>query len=427
MNILVTGANGFIGSHIVQALQRQGHALTLCVRNTTGVKQRWPGANVIEVDFIRDHDEETWLARLRGMDVVINTVGIIRETRSQTFRALHTDTPRALFKACTKAGVKKVIQVSALGADATAFSQYHLSKKAADDCLVSQDLDWTILMPSIVYGPGAKSMAFFRALAALPRVPLVDKGEQQVQPVYIDDLVQLVLQVIETGKMSRQKIEVVGPEPVNFKTLYQQLRHWLGLGQAHYIKVPYRLTLLLAQLGGFMGNTPMNKEAIQMLQNGNTADAAPFAKQLGRVPMSFQAVLEQQPSQQADRWHARLYFLQPLLRYSIAFLWIVTAFVSVFVFPLETSYSMLEKAGISGLAAPVMLYGAAATDLLIGIAVLLRYRMQLTGLIQLAVIALYTLVISITQPEYWMHPFGPVTKNIPLMVSIMILMALEKK
>ncbi len=170
----------------------------------------------------------------------------------------------------------------------------------------------------------------------------------------------------------------------------------------------------------------MTKESVQMLLRGNSADVRPFVNQFGFVPQSFEQALKRVRAQQADRWHAGLYFLKPLLRLSIGFLWIFTGIVSAFVFPVEQSYSMLEKAGITGLWAPVMLYGAAATNVILGLATLMAYRIAVIGLMQVALIALYTIIITFSQPELWIHPFGPISKNIPLIIATFIMLVLEQ-
>jgi uncharacterized protein YbjT (DUF2867 family) len=427
MKILITGASGFIGSHLTDALFKSGHEVVACVRHPEPAKQRWQGITAIKTDFSRDHEMNDWLPRLQGVDVVINAVGIIRETKGQTFEALHTSAPCALFKAAAQTGVRKVIHISALGADETAFSQYHLSKRVADECLMGLDLDWAIIMPSIVYGSGAKSMAFFRAIAALPMVPLVDAGDQPVQPIHIDDLTKAVLQLLEPESPKQLCIEMVGPRPITMKEIYTQLRHWLGMGQARFLSMPYWFTLISARIGGFMGNTPMTAEAIQMLRKGNTADVTPFVDQFGFTPTSFETSLASTPSQQSDRWHAGLYFLKPLLRFAIAFLWIFTGIVSVFVFPVEDSYAMLAKADIGGIWAPIMLYGAAATDFTLGLATLMAYRLSLVGSIQIAIMLLYSVIITLSQPGQWIHPFGPVSKNIPLIAATLMMIVLERK
>ncbi|MCP3662738.1 MAG: SDR family NAD(P)-dependent oxidoreductase [Gammaproteobacteria bacterium] len=428
MRILITGASGFIGGHLARAIVDAGHQVVACLRDTEAIQCHHPSINICKADFTLDQNTADWTPRLQGVDVVINTVGIIRELGRQTFDTLHTRTPVALFTACETAGVKRVIQISALGADKTAFSQYHLSKKAADDRLMRLNLDWAIVMPSIVYGPGAKSMAFFKALAALPLVPLVEQGDQQVQPIHISDLCRAVLQLLEPDAPRQSRIEMVGPKALTLKEIYSQLRVWLGIGGApRYISTPYTASLLAAKWGGFLGNTPMTTEAIEMLRRGNTGDVTPFVEQFGFTPIGFDAALAATPAQQPDRWHAGLYFLRPALRLSIAFVWLFTGITSAFIYPEASSFALLAKTGVSGAWAPFMLYGAAAIDLALGIATAISYRTRQIGGVQILIILLYTLIISSSQPGQWLHPFGPISKNMPLLISIMIMIVLEKK
>ncbi|MBV2123093.1 MAG: SDR family oxidoreductase [Candidatus Thiodiazotropha sp. (ex Ctena orbiculata)] len=427
MRILITGATGFIGSHLTQALLERGHIVLVCVRNPEPAKQRWPDIIPIKVDFSVDHEVEHWIGRLEGVDVVINAVGIIRETRTQTFDLLHRQTPIALFKACEKAAVKRVIQVSALGADDEAFSHYHLSKRAADCYLRASPIDWVIVMPSIVYGAGAKSMAFFKALSALPVIPLIDRGDQPIQPIHINDLTRAVVALVESPGVLRSDVEMVGPVPIRIKALYSKLRQWLNLRQGRFISIPYRLSLHAAKWAGLLGEIPITKEAVAMLRKGNTASVAPFIARFGFQPRSVEQAFIELPAQQADRWHAGLYFLAPLLRLSIAFLWLYTALVSAFLFPLDQSYAMLAQVGILGDWQTIVLYGATTTDLLLGLAILFAYRLQLVVLLQVGIILLYSAIILLWLPEYWLHPFGPMSKNLPLLVALMIVLVTQRR
>jgi uncharacterized protein YbjT (DUF2867 family) len=427
MRILITGATGFIGSHLVQALSERGHHILACVRNPKDVQQHCSETTVIKANFSIDHAVNDWIPRLKEVDVVINTVGIICERTNQSFDALHSHAPVALFQACEAAGVKRVIQISALGADKDAFSHYHLSKRAADQELRNSTLDWAVLMPSIVYGPGAKSMALFKAVAALPLVPLIDFGEQPIQPIHIGDMITAVIQLVESPSPLRCNIEIVGPEPITMRSLYRELRHWLGLGKSRFCSIPYRLALLGARGAGLLGNTPITKEAVQMLRKGNTGNVNPFVARFGFLPQSIEKALVRTPAQQSDIWHAGLYFLAPLLRIAIAFVWIITGFVSAFVFPTEQSYTMLAKAGFEGIWQPSMLYGAAATDVLLGVATLLSFQLRLVVTTQIGIILLYSSIITLWLPEQWAHPFGPMSKNVPLIIATLIMFVLERR
>lgn len=425
MRILITGADGFIGRHLIRALTKAGHEVLCCVRNPKRAEKLLPGLRYIACDFSRDRSRSAWIPRLQGVEAVINAAGIIRQQRGQTFDAIHHETPCALFDACESTGVKKVIQISALGADDRAETQFHLSKKKADDYLAMLDLDWIILQPSIVYGPGGKSASLFKALAALPVLPLVGDGQQTIQPIYIDDLASAVVLLMEPSAPTRIRLQAVGPEAITLEELLETFRQWLAIEKTRRVRIPLFLARSMVFLGDIMGASIITSETLRMLLIGNTADPTPFINATGIRPKSLKEVLNQNPSQQADQWHARLYFLRPLLRFSIAFVWISAGLVSAFLYPREESYRLLAQAGISGVLAPLALYGASAIDVLLGILSLVKYRIRLIGSVQLVCIVVYSAIIFLRLPEFWLHPFGPLTKNFPLFVAILVMMAIE--
>lgn len=428
MRILVTGASGFIGSHVLQALLAAGHQVVAGVRRSDSIPVR-DGCSVLSMDFSNfsmDGEVSEWLPQLQGLDAVVNCVGIIAEDRRNRFDALHSRGPIALFRACSQAGVKKAIQISALGADDTAFSRYHLSKKTADDFLISTDLDWAILQPSMVYGAGGKSLTLFAALAALPVTPLVDGGGQQLQPVHVDDLVAAILRLLEPGAPGRMKLDIVGPEAVTMAGMLAMLRGWLGREPASVCSVPFRFALTMAEIAGHFVASPVNGEALRMLQQGNTGDSSALTALLGRPPKSLATALRQWPARQAERWHAGLFFLVPALRYALALMWIWSGLTSALLYPPAESYAMLAAVGVTGIAAPWALYGASLVDGLLGLAFLLRYRVRLAGVIQLGLMAVYSLAIGICLPEFLLHPFAPLVKNLPLIVATLIVIATEE-
>src|SRR3546814_16013009 len=132
-----------------------------------------------------DVSPAAWLPRLSGVDAVVNCAGVLQSGRGQNMEAVHHLAPAALFDPCREAGVRRVIQISAISADAEAGTDYALSKKPADDHLQAPDLDWVVLRPSLVYGEGAYGgTAMLRALAAFPFVtPLVGDGCQVFCPL----------------------------------------------------------------------------------------------------------------------------------------------------------------------------------------------------------------------------------------------------
>ena len=113
------------------------------------------------------------------------------------------------------------------------------------------------------------------------------------------------------------------------------------------------------------------------------------------------------------------------MRFAIAAMWIFTGVVSAGLYPVDDSYALLARTGITGRAATVALYGAAALDFAIGIATLLMRDRRWLWLTQLSVIAGYTAIITLFLPEQWLHPYGPVLKNLPLLAAIWLLYVIE--
>lgn len=273
MKILLTGASGFIGGHTLQALQKAGHEIIPVSRRD--------GFN-----FMHMQTPEDWLPHLHGVETVINSAGIIAETHEQTFEVLHHHAPAALFRACVMAGVPRVVQISAIGADEQAFTPYQLSKKAADDVLRSLPLEWFILRPSLVYGEGGKSSAMFRFMANLPVIPLVGDGKQRIQPVHVSDVVATVLECLQAAS-ARRTLDVVGPYPLTFVEWLQTMRLESGRKAALTLPIPLSLIMATAQIGRFI--VPMlHPDNLRMLQRGNTADVQPLADFLGRMPLSVE-------------------------------------------------------------------------------------------------------------------------------------------
>jgi hypothetical protein len=163
-----------------------------------------------------------------------------------------------------------------------------------------------------------------------------------------------------------------------------------------------------------------------MLQYGNTGNVQQFVNVFGFRPASMKKVLGQQPPLAGDYLDARLYFLFPLLRFALAWLWITTGVLSAFGFPVESSYSMLNQVGIPDFLTPFFLYGAAGLDIALGVALLFSYHLRLVVILQITIVLVYTLFITIGIPELWLHPFGPVSKNIPLIIATFLLPAEEK-
>lgn len=275
MKILICGASGFIGQHISNKLETKGHTILKASRKHG-------------IDFNRMLNADDWLPHLENVDVVINCVGIIHETAEQSFINLHQKAPSTLFAACEKASVKRVIQISALGADDEAFTPYQKTKHEADLALQGTTLDWFIFRPSLVYGEGGASYQMFQKLALLPILPIMDGGKQMIQPVHIEDLLEAV-NIALTSNQSRKIINAVGAYPLTLANWLQIIRKQGNLGAQRIIPIPYNLVLLASNIIRYIIPV-LHPDNLRMLKKGNTADVQTFANFLNRLPRSVEDI-----------------------------------------------------------------------------------------------------------------------------------------
>jgi len=416
MKILVIGATGFIGSAIYESLMLESFEVIAGTRSPHKFD-----THAIKIDFVNLDKDEQLVEKLKGFDIVINAVGIIAPKDKQTFEQMHTIAPIALFDAAKKADVKKIIHISALGSQ-EGTTAYHTSKDKADSYLRTIGLDYAILHPSIVYGDDGKSTALFQALASFPLTPIIGDGSQKLQLVTIEDLVATVKQAILSNQ-EKIELNIVGKEPVSYKELLQSFRKWLGYKPTKTISMP---TVGIDFIGKILDEPTVNQDNIIMLNEGNSADIKPLETFLNYTPVGFKEKLSKSKANNAQKLYASLYLIRPLLRLIIGFVWIWSGIVSAFLYPQPLALELLHEVGIPvGLDIP-LLYIASFLDITIGILTIIGYRLQTMFIFQMIVITVYTLLLSILAPYHWLHPFGPVLKNIPLVVSIYILSRLEK-
>lgn len=423
MKVLIVGATGFIGARLAQAFASSGHEVTCGARSATPLPEGC--AHLIPIDYTSLPAFDALKRLVAHHDLVINAVGILRERGRQTFAALHDEGPRALFAASVAAGVPRVIQISALGAAADAISNYHRSKHAADAFLAQQPVDWAVVQPSLVYGGGGSSSRLFDTLATLPITPLPAGGRQHVQPVHVDDLVAIILKVATAPTPLRMTLPVAGPEPSSMREFLADLRAAHGRAPTLALTIPRPLMRLTARIGDFLPGSMLDSETFGMLERGNVANVAACTRWLDRTPRPVAEFLR--PDERDARWtSASLNWLLPLLRISVAFMWLIAAIVSMGLYPVDASLRLLRDIGISPAFAPVLLVSAIAIDLAFGIWSLLPRRWQWLWLAQIAVVIGYTLIITWRLPELWLEPFGPVAKNVPVLVILLLLHQLEK-
>ncbi|THU02796.1 NAD-dependent epimerase/dehydratase family protein [Lampropedia puyangensis] len=293
MKVLVLGGKGFIGRHITAALQQQGHQVVQGV-SARHAQSLQPGDVV--VDYARDTQADVWLPRLDGVDAVVNAVGVLRDTAQRPMRAVHTDTPAAVFEAARRLQLAHLVQVSSLGISLNT-TPYGITKRAAEQALQTQmqaGLSATLVRPSVVFGKGGDSSNLFLNLARLPVCVLPAVAwRTQIQPVHVLELAQSIARILALPQAERPtSLDAVGPQAVPLSGFIASLRAQHQRKPALMLKLPDGLTKASAKVGDWVPVTPWGSEALGLLSHDNVADAAGITALLGRVPTHYSQLMQ---------------------------------------------------------------------------------------------------------------------------------------
>jgi uncharacterized protein YbjT (DUF2867 family) len=337
---------------------------------------------------------------------------------------VHRRAPIALFDASRLAGVRRIIQISALGAQ-TGDTSYFRSKRAADDHLQSSTVSHHILRPALVYGRTGASSRYFRALATLPIHPLPAGGRQLLRPIHVDELAEIVVRLLTARQEDQTVLDLVGGQEVDYRQMLETYRASMGLPTAWRIGVPAVAIGACAALLDRVPHSMLTRDTWRMLQAGNTADVAQTTRVLGRAPAGIDAFIA--PDDTVNLRNEAFGAWRPgLLRGALAMTWIWTAGCSAFVYPRVESLALLARVHLHGGVALAVLYLAVVLDFLFGIFTLVRPGRGLWAM-QVAVVLGYSSIVAVALPEFLWHPFGPLLKNVPILALLFILFSEETR
>jgi len=227
--VLVLGGSGFVGRHVCEQLARLGWQITVPTRRAVNAAtvQSLPGLTVIEANVQQEAD----LARLMpGHDAVVNLVAVLHGTEER-FEQVHVDLPGKIANAMKKAGVQRLVHISALGADPQGPSMYQRSKARGETVLHNAGLQLTVLRPSVIFGAEDKFLNLFADLQAVaPLMPLAGSGTR-FAPVWVGDVARAVVVCLQKPDTVGQTYELCGPDVMTLGELVQRAGQWAGVNK----------------------------------------------------------------------------------------------------------------------------------------------------------------------------------------------------
>jgi NADH dehydrogenase len=296
-NVLVVGGGGFIGRHLVAALVARGAAVTVPVRRRERAKHLTllPTVEVVEADV---HARGVLEGLVRGKDAVVNLAGILHSRRGRRnergpndygpdFARVHVELPQALVAACRATGVRRLLHMSALGAARSAPSEYLRSKGVGEHVvLAADDLEPTVFRPSVVFGSDDAFLNMFARLARLP-VLVLACPQARFQPVYVGDVVQVLLHALARRDAVGARFDLCGPKVYTLKELVEFVCAATGR-RRRVIGLSDSLSYLQARLLEFTPGPLMSRDNYRSMQMPSVCDC-PFPFGIAPQPLEVLA------------------------------------------------------------------------------------------------------------------------------------------
>ncbi len=276
MKVWISGATGFIGSNLVKSFLRENHIVIAFVTNSIKAHLIFSEVDTSKIKIaVGDAlDYGSIIASMEDdTDVVINTIGIIMETKERSFKNIHVNVVKNIVSAAKQKGIKRFIHISALGTRENAMSLYHQTKWEGEKHIVESGLSYTIFRPSVVYGIGDGFTKKIIEILSIPFIlPLPAGGNNLLQPIYVLDLVKFVIDSINKVTTYNKIIELVGPDILRFKEILLKVKQIKKYRYKIPVYIPHFVLKIMAFFAERFQKTPfITKDQIIMLKEDNIA------------------------------------------------------------------------------------------------------------------------------------------------------------
>jgi NADH dehydrogenase len=296
--VLVLGGSGFVGRHLASQLVNAGRRVIVPTRRRENAKHLilLPTADVIEADI---HDEATLARLVQGATAVVNLVGILNESRNGDFARTHVELARKVVGACRAAGVRRLLHMSALGADPQGPSRYLATKGEAEAIVAASGLAWTIFQPSVIFGREDRFLNLFAQLERLLPVIALACPRARFQPVFVGDVARAFMRALPDDATHGQRYPLCGPKIYTLRELVAYVGELTGQRRP-ILSLGPTLSMLQARIMEWLPGPLMSRDNILSMRKDNVCGCA-FPARFGFAPAALEAVAPEYLSVTAAR------------------------------------------------------------------------------------------------------------------------------
>jgi NADH dehydrogenase len=295
--VTVYGGSGFLGRHVVRALAQRGYRIRVAVRRPDLAGFLQPLGRVGQIHAVQANLRyaESVEAAARGAQAVVNLVGLLFERGRQRFDDVHVNGSERVAQAAASHGAR-MVQISAIGADANGTAQYARTKAEAERRVLAALPGAVIMRPSIVFGPEDDFFNRFASLARmLPALPLIGGGHTKFQPVFAGDVAQAIADAVDGKAQAGATYELGGPSVYSFRQLMEFVLTTTGRKRM-LMPLPFAIAKLEASLLQFLPKPLLTPDQVELLRTDNVVSEEAIRdgrtlKAFGIAPESIESIV----------------------------------------------------------------------------------------------------------------------------------------
>lgn len=298
-NLIITvfGGNGFIGKYVVRYLIKEGWRVRVASRMTSDTIKLKVMGELGQVDSVKcdiTNIRDVQIA-LKGSTAAINLIGILKPTKHNSFNDIHFLGVKNILSTCMRNDIRHFVHISALGAKKESSSEYSKSKYMGEEAIQRVMPKAVILKPSVVYGEEDKFLNMFANIVSKsPIIPLIGSGVTKFQPIWVDDLAQIIVDSLKVSKSRKNIFEIGGKDILSLKDIFLWINHEIGV-KRKFLNIPFGLANKIARIIEVFPMSPLTRDQVTLLKEDNVlSNSNKGMKKFKIVPQPFRIAASKQ-------------------------------------------------------------------------------------------------------------------------------------